>query len=159
MLFSLYDFTVAVCLPCRPVMVSLFAKPVPDIVFMYNVLPLITVISATVLVLEPTIYSPTVSGIANILLLLESNSALLSWGLVALCSYLIFDVSSSGDGETVAVSNNMEPVPSSFKTPSMSLTTSSVKISASRYSKYALRKASNIGDSSFKYSGSNEGSL
>jgi len=68
-------------------------------------------------------------------------------------------VSLSGDGETVADSKKIEPVPSSFAIPSKSPCVVKVNTSASKNSKYDLRNDSNAGASDFKYSGSNEGSL
>ena len=119
-------------------------KPFPEIDLRYNVLPLTTSIFATDLLFVPTTYSPILNGLAY-------ESPVLS------CK--ILDESSSGEGETVADSKNIEPVPSSFAIPSMCDTVDRTSISASRYSKYALRNSSNTGPSSLKYSGSREGSL
>ena len=88
---------------------------------------MITSTFATDLLFEQTTYSPIVKGSA------------LAFLFVAVCSKIIFDVSLSGDGETVAVSKKIEPVPYSFAIPSKSPCSVKVNTSASKNSKYALR--------------------
>ena len=146
-LFSLKDLTSPVCRDTLPVTVSPSVKPFPEIDLRYNVFPLTTSIFATDLLFVPTTYSPILNGLA------------FGFELVPVLSFKILDESSSGEGETVADSKNIEPVPSSLAIPSISLCEDRTSISASRYSKYALRNSSNTGPSSLKYSGSREGSL